>query len=457
MKIGLNAKQNEKSVEKPVEKSAKIPKMWIFEKKKAELDNKTSVPVQEDRVVDFFDDGSYANSPSNLSQQEDSINDVVAKDNSKALEYADDYANSDSSVEMVATDPEQENLEKIPTVTVEDNLDFVIDADVLFSESEIFSTEEEDIPLELVNDTVLGMEELADTTCIEEDDEVSSDIIVDKGLEPLQKPQVTPYKQVSNVEDNYITDREFEALLEIFSSLTKEEVEALPENYKKIFYQNFKENEAYLDEETDAAIRKKLNVKIATEHATVKPEKESELQQVLNCPITVGEISLPLDLFNKTTNTKQETLIEPKLYEQIKNKLNNHVTLEELTPTCEMQNVPQEATVVVYYANDDVPEALLLEKGLIGLKAYEVYVHNTLQKCNRNYEIPIQAGAHVIINTGVYYVADANCNVSVLGGRDTTDFILERSYENEGNLHLEYVALCDTFIGKSSIVGSLKF
>lgn len=374
----------------------------------------------------------------------------------------------------------QEEITDIPFLQKSETEEFFIEPEILFSDekmetltesTEIFfpsGIEDEhlvepgiEIPQELDAPIILDdiIEQIPEITLDDDDDEKDNihKQIEDEIITDTKASDISPYKIANTQHDNFLTDCEFEALMEIFSGLSKEEVDALPQNYKKIFYQNFEENEAFLDEETDKIIRKKLGVR-STSYNENKNSNEQNIQDFINKEIQVDKISLPVELLNKTLQNHHEILLEQKTLEMIKNKLNCHAEVMELQEdiTRMQEKEDNKSAIVIYYTNMSVPEAELIKEGVIGLKAYKVYVNNEMKKCNRNFEIEIKANTSVKIETGISFVTDANCHAEVYAGNDMNDFILEKNYEEKGNMILEYTALTDTFISKSSIVGCIQ-
>lgn len=448
MKIGLDKK------EKPTKQKTKLNKLKAFGK-----DDITTKETYEKEVqlleedIDFF--GGIE--PELLDQETtESILDGTEKDISTVEEPTEKN-------EELITSQESEDFEE----------DFFIDPGVLFSNEDLTKDNaifdgvvEDTVDAQLEMDDIVGSFVSEEIESMKEDESISvtqEDSIptISTKHESLRQQviqEVMPYKSTPNSQDNFMTDYEFEALMEVFSKLTKEEVDALPDNYKKIFYQNFEENEAYLDEDEFQKIRKKLCMSGTIHDKNTLFTEEDNVESFLSQEVKMGKLVLPTNLLNKILNEEPGRVTNSKSFNSIKNKLKQETeSLEHVQNSigCSNDEV-EESSIAIYYKDDYVPEAVLLEEGLIGLKAYKVFIQNKIQKCNKNFEIEIKAGSKIKIDTGISYVAAANCNTEIMPGSDTKDLFFEKTSIEDGSVVLTYSALKDTYISRSSIIGCIQ-
>lgn len=463
MKIGLDVKKKTKNVDSSakISKSSqkkKLSKLKAFGKdtsNEQKNEENLNIPINENDM-NFFEE----------------VSSIVLDDNTTSVLEEGDIESDEAMIEMGFSkelvhnlEPEELFIEPSVLFSLEtlEKTDPSGDLEVLIPKSidEDFSrnNNSDEIPLEVDDQIVLEdfVDEIrSDTTTSTVDIPIKTKTKEEVPSEStLESKNILPYKISCNSTDNFMTDYEFEILMDIFSGLSKVEVDALPENYKKIFYQNFEENEAFLDEETNNIIHKKLGIR-SSRALNIPIASETTIQEIINKKIQIDKIILPVELLNKTLSKKNGILIEQKSLENIKDKLKCHVTTENLKKDFIPELKKNESSLVVYYVDANVPEAELIQEGIIGLKPYKVFIENEMRKCNRNFEIEVKAGSKIKIETGISFVTEANCKVELCAGTDTEALILEKVYNENKNLVLEYVALTGTFISKSSIICCIK-
>lgn len=361
---------------------------------------------------------------------------TLADDSNSAVDEEQTLANTDDLTMDYADELELEN-------DSENYEDFSIDFSVLDDTDgfEVDTTEDYE-----VEDTYKEEKSLT------QDDYADYSVLTDSDLESTTKSDNDAFVHIEAGGNDVINDVEYEALLELFSTLTREEVDALPPNYRKLFDQNFKPNETYVGDSENDSIRKKLGI------------KDLDLREIDNnihltqeeITATLNGVELPVSVIQKLL-PEGKTLEEPENMEGIKAKILSSFEptfSNQLEVTSDSSEVP---LIAVNYCNDDVPDVVQLEDGLLGVLPYKVFRQGELLKADSNYEITLGKDDVVLVRTGIKYIATPNCTVRLDGPDASTGLVMLGFNVSPDSIDLQLKAEKNTYINKNSILCKINY
>lgn len=412
-----------------------------------------SSTVREFADIEFegLNDNFTSKSDSNLADEvmPDLLDDSLQKE-----ENFLDNTLDDSLFDFV-NNPEEDITEEVPTELVDNSSKDLIEENSL-SESSV------DLENSITEDVNSSEFDLNFSVIEELDNEILNDdsteyaILSDVELEADKTEYTEPEFVRVTQDDSVMTDAEYETLLDLFSTLSKEEVEALPKNYKKIFEQNFKVNDVYLGEDENAIICKKLGL----EHLDIRKTGNSDLHLTSkDLTATLGGTELPISVIQKLL-PEGKTIEEPENLEKVKKKIKASFEpkyKEDTTQNNVSKDIGEVPLIAISYHNDAVPDAEMLQDGILGIHPYKVFSNGKLLKCNSNYEILLNKGDKVLIRTGIKYIATPQCKVVLTGPEESTGLALVDANVGANSIDLCLKATVNTYINKNSIVCKINY
>lgn len=167
-----------------------------------------------------------------------------------------------------------------------------------------------------------------------------------------------------------LNEEEFEALMSLFETLTLEEIEALPKDYKELFYENFERDAKFVDAENTKAVKEKLG-------------------------ISADRISLSENVSGNSQDVKDE-VHKRTITEKLQMTSDDKEDLKDMESMYSNNN-----QIAVEYVEESVIDILEMPNNEFGLYPYLVYVNGKLVYSNYNREISIAEGSTVIVRTFV--------------------------------------------------------